>query len=372
MPGIFLRDADQYVELHEQPYDAERTLQDLIAQHPQVVAGSEDQHGTLVLVKQEAAVVDPELGGSRWSLDHLYLDRSGVPTLVEVKRASDPRSRREVVAQMLEYAANASASWTAEGLREWFDETCRNADREPDRYLQDALGVEDVEEYWGRVGANLGSEQLRLVFVADSIGSELRRMIEYLNRQMQDTDVFAIEVMQYVTQDGAQQTIVPRIIGLTEAARQGKRHARRSPWDRESVFARLAELDPAHQRVAEALFAWAGERRDLRLEFGNGTRDGSFRWGSDAPYLWPFAVYTYGSVEINFQPMSRRAPFDDPELLDAFHQRLLKIPGVQFASSSRPSFPLALLHEPGALAQFTEALDWAFDQAGALVPAWRP
>lgn len=141
MPGIFLRDGDQYVPLHEQPYDAERTLQDLIAQHPEVVSGSEDQHGTLVLVKQEVALVDPELGGSRWSLDHLYLDRSGVPTLVEVKRASDPRSRREVVAQMLEYAANASASWTGEGLREWFAETCKEAEREPDQYLLDVLGV---------------------------------------------------------------------------------------------------------------------------------------------------------------------------------------------------------------------------------------
>ncbi len=363
MSGIFLRNGDRYVELHEQPYDAERTLQDLIAQHPQVVAGSEDQHGALVLVKQEAAVVDPELGSSRWSLDHLYLDRSGVPTLVEVKRASDPRSRREVVAQMLEYAANASTSWTNDRLREWFDETCRSSGKDPDRHLEEQLGVEDIEEFWTRVGANLGAEQLRLVFVADSIGSELRRMIEYLNRQMQDTEVFAIEVKQYVTSDGTQQTIVPRIIGMTEAARQGKRLARRSPWDRDSVFDLLAERDPAHREIAEALYAWANERGDLRAEYGHGTKDGSFRWGSDTPYLWPFAVYTYGSVEVNFQPISRRPPFDDPSLVDEFRQRLMSIPGVAFSSTSRPSFPLSLLAPPEALAQFTNALDWAFAQA---------
>src|SRR4051794_12230288 len=41
-------------------------------------------------------------GSSRWSLDHLFVDQEGVPTLVEVKRSSDTRARREVVAQMLD------------------------------------------------------------------------------------------------------------------------------------------------------------------------------------------------------------------------------------------------------------------------------
>jgi hypothetical protein len=34
------------------------------------------------------------------------VDEAGVPTLVEVKRSSDTRARREVVARMLDYAAN--------------------------------------------------------------------------------------------------------------------------------------------------------------------------------------------------------------------------------------------------------------------------
>lgn len=40
------------------------------------------------------------------SLDLFLLDQDGIPTLVEVKRSSDTRTRREVVAQMLDYAAN--------------------------------------------------------------------------------------------------------------------------------------------------------------------------------------------------------------------------------------------------------------------------
>jgi hypothetical protein len=62
-----------------------------------------------LLVTREAGIALPGgAGGSRWSLDHLFLDQDGIPTLVEVKRASDPRGRREVVAQMLDYAASLS------------------------------------------------------------------------------------------------------------------------------------------------------------------------------------------------------------------------------------------------------------------------
>ena len=44
-----------------------------------------------------------------------------MPTFIEVKRASDTRARREVVAQMLDYAANGSMFWTAEQLRSLFE-----------------------------------------------------------------------------------------------------------------------------------------------------------------------------------------------------------------------------------------------------------
>jgi hypothetical protein len=42
-----------------------------------------------------------------------FVDQDAVPTFVEVKRSSDTRLRREVVGQMLDYAANASAHWDA-------------------------------------------------------------------------------------------------------------------------------------------------------------------------------------------------------------------------------------------------------------------
>ena len=63
-----------------------------------------------------------ETGGlDRWSVDHLFIDQDAVPTIVEVKRASDTRIRREVVGQMLDYAANGVVNWPAESLRARFE-----------------------------------------------------------------------------------------------------------------------------------------------------------------------------------------------------------------------------------------------------------
>jgi hypothetical protein len=123
--GIYLlRDDDQLVEMRGQPYDSEDVLQQLLAKHPSLLAG--DQMGDAsprrwLLVAREASLPSDEDGGGRWSVDHLFLDQDAVPTLVEVKRSSDTRIRREVVGQMLDYAANAVVYWPVERLRATFE-----------------------------------------------------------------------------------------------------------------------------------------------------------------------------------------------------------------------------------------------------------
>jgi hypothetical protein len=86
----------------------------LIAKHPEVLAGDQidlDAPPRWFLIRREPGIPDSSDGGDRWSVDHLLLDQFGMPTLVEVKRSTDPRIRREVVGQMLDYVANAQAYW---------------------------------------------------------------------------------------------------------------------------------------------------------------------------------------------------------------------------------------------------------------------
>jgi hypothetical protein len=68
---------------------------------------------------------------ARWRVDHLFLDQEGVPTLVEVKHSSNTQIRREIVGQLLEYAANSSNYWTAERMRESFEAQCSAVQRDP-------------------------------------------------------------------------------------------------------------------------------------------------------------------------------------------------------------------------------------------------
>src|SRR2546427_5894197 len=145
--GIFLvRDNGDLVEMTERPYDSESLLQALLEQHPALLAG--DQVDSVaprrwLLVSREMAVPGDESGEARWALDHLFLDQDGVPTLVEVKRSSDTRIRREVVGQMLDYAANAVRYWPLENLRAQFDARCTERGQAPDDALRERLGLTD-------------------------------------------------------------------------------------------------------------------------------------------------------------------------------------------------------------------------------------
>ncbi len=268
MSGIYLRDGDRYVAMRETPYDAEDVLQELIERHPEMLAGGEDSGYSLILVRREAGVSEQQDAGARWSLDHLYLDRHGIPTLVEVKRSSDTRSRREVVAQMLEYAAHARTSFTAERMADWLEEAARKNGTTGDETLLGSFGVDDLDAFWQTVDTNLKAERLRLIFVADRIGDELRSIIEYLNRQMTSTEVLAIEVKQYTDAEGRHQTIVPRLLGDTIEARATKRVATRGEaLDHDQMVALLRDYDEQAADAADAILDWAERSPDLDVRY---------------------------------------------------------------------------------------------------------
>jgi hypothetical protein len=134
-------------------------------------------------------VADREGGAGRWSIDHLFLDQDAIPTLIEVKRSSDTRIRREVVGQMLDYAANGVRYWAADQLQALFEKSCARAGTEPSNVLASVIGEGDINDFWVRAGRNLRGGVLRMVFVADVIPDELRSIIEFLNGRLVDAEV---------------------------------------------------------------------------------------------------------------------------------------------------------------------------------------
>ena len=110
--GVFIIQANgELIEMREQPYDLEDVLQTLLAKYPNLLAGEQIDSVNprrWLLIKREMGVPSEDEGFDRWSLDHLFLDQDGIPTLVEVKRSIDTPTRRKVVGQMLDYASNAA------------------------------------------------------------------------------------------------------------------------------------------------------------------------------------------------------------------------------------------------------------------------
>ena len=192
--SIFYVSGDESaVELAETRYNSEDLFQRLIEQHPGILAGDQitpEQPRKWIFIKREMGVPAQEGGNDQWFLDHLFIDQDAIPTFVEVKRSTDTRIRREVVAQMLDYAANAAAYWPVERIRKLYEARFEGPDTELLSELE--ISPDETDSYWEKVDANLRLGKLRLLFVADEIPDRLQRIIEFLNDQMTNTEVLVI------------------------------------------------------------------------------------------------------------------------------------------------------------------------------------
>jgi len=297
-----------------------------------------------------------EEGGGRWSVDHLFLDQDAIPTLIEVKRSSDTRIRREVIGQLLEYASNATSYWSIEKIRATFEASCENAQQEPKEKLSSLLEIQDdYDDFWAKVEANLDRGKIRMVFVADEIPIELQSVVEFLNEQMNPAEVLAIEIKQYIGQK--QKTLVPRVIGQTSKVLLKKSASKeKREWNERSFLKELENRNGAEEaKVATQIMNWC-KSNNLRLEYGSGKQSGSCFAMLDhkGQNHSTFALWTYGGVEIQFQWMNKK-PYDDISKRKQLLAALNQLPGVSISENrldKRPSIGYALLKDKKAMAQF--------------------
>jgi hypothetical protein len=288
--GIFLIRNGELVVMRQEPYESEELLQQALARFPAVIAGgatSGEGADALLLVRREMGVPSSESSGGTWSLDHLFLDPAGVPVVVEVKRSSDTRIRREVVGQMLDYAANAVKYWPASELREQLDATAAEVDTTGEALLREFRPDIDPETFWAQVETNLVAGRIRMVFVADALPPELIRIIEFLNEQMSPAEVLGVAVPQYVGDD--MQVLVPQLVGATTTAAASKHQATGTAWNETTFLAAAADRCSAEEiAFLERLFQHLKERGD-RFSWGRGITPGVSGWyhvGGISTPLW--------------------------------------------------------------------------------------
>ena len=326
--------------MRQEPYDFEGLLQRLLADHPALLGLTGDAPGQLLLINRVRGVPDSQDASDRWSLDHLFVDREGVPVLVEVKRATNTEVRRQVVAQMLDYAAHGTAYWPIDQLRDDFINANQQAGKDPEAVLADFLEAADPEAFWLQVEANLRAGRVRMIFVSDRIPPELRRIVEFLNEQMRPATVLAVEVEQFVGRGGIR-TLVPRLIGNTQRAQAGKSVQCESPL---SETALLDEFDPDARAGAVRLLQWL---RDSGVEAGmaGGRRTIGVKVRTpDGKSVELYSIDRNKTVCVAISNLSFSPAFADEPARDDALARYRSVPGLQLTRATQfPSFPSANL-----------------------------
>lgn len=321
----------------------EDTMQRLVAEHPEIIS---DRDGALLLIRREQPIGDGE-GDGRWSLDHLFVTREGVPVLVELKRAVDTRLRREVVGQMLDYAANATAHWKAGTIAASFEATAKAAGRDPGEMLAAFLGdEEEPDAFWQRVDDSFSAGRVKLVFVADTIPRELARIVEFLNEQMK-AEVRAVELNWFEGQ--GIRAFTPRIIGETERALAAKTGVRsplpaltHNEWI-EQKLVRHGQPTVDAAKIFMEIVAGAGGHAEVARQ------QGSMVAVFDLPgvTIYPLSLVENGKGTLNLAYIRSRAPFDDEGRRKDLYDRFAELVGPLSTSNltGYPAFDPARLHE---------------------------
>ncbi|RBY84303.1 hypothetical protein, partial [Blastococcus sp. TF02A-26] len=107
-----------------------------------------------------------------------------------------------------------------------------------------------------------------------------------------------------------------------------------------------------------------------RLEFGEAGEVSCYMMATEAAKLgdkiWPLTVYPSGKVEVVFQYLLYRPPFDRWDLRDAFRRRLNEVPGIELPIakvSMRPGFHVDVTAGEVARQALLSHLEWFRQQA---------
>lgn len=262
------------------------------------------------LIRSEMPVPDPSSGKDRWAIDFLFADQKAIPTFVECKRFGDTDSRRKVVGQMMDYAANGHHYWTMNELMDYAEGSSKirgNTIEEDLKRIQWRT-PDEPETYFQTIEENLREGQLRLVFFLEEAPNELKSIVKFLNSQMERTEVLIVEARQYQIETG--RIIAPSLFGYTEEARLIKRKVNiessaTQKWTHEMYIDQASNLLDSNGINTIGDLLTECERLDCELTLGVGKMGSySFRWPALSKTNL-FNVKTDGRLEVNFGALNK-------------------------------------------------------------------
>ncbi len=175
MTGIWTNTGEGWKVGSPQAFQDEASLHSLIARNPQLLplAGS-----------PRLTVLGSEIPLGNGYADILAVESTGRPAIIEVKLARNPQARRDVVSQVISYAAflhGADVEGLERGpLRKALADEGYGSILEAVQ-AQDQEGAVDADSFVASMQEYLDQGNFRLVLVLDEVSAELARVVAYLD-----------------------------------------------------------------------------------------------------------------------------------------------------------------------------------------------
>ena len=369
---ILIRDDTGLRELTEEDYADEVELQQFLKEHADLMP-LED----IDLSAPRLLCIGWEVGLASGAEDILYIDSNGMLTVVETKLRKNSESRREVVGQILEYAAQMS-TWTS-GDVERQAEKFFGSEHSPKTYrrfslrqaMESHVQSDEAEEFdydlfLEQVQEHIDTGSFRLVIAIDEPPVPLLKTVEFVNRFSRHFELYLVQLKRFNDAETGTDVFVPAIFGRVSPAPSGP--ARRSRlWDYSSFFEELEKRDEETKTYVLKAYEKFNEWTDEEL-WGSGTTYGSFnlviRDGDLRVNL--AAITTSGILYVNFGELTSKVP---EEVIEALKADLESIDGVSMpAGISRryPRVPEVALRDPVRLRAVLKAIKRTVDAIHAI------
>jgi len=272
---------------NQHPVFEEKWFQQLLYKFPSLLPVSEIEPAFASL---EPIAMEVPVAGK--SLDLLFINPDGLIALVETKLFKNPEARREVIAQVIDYACEMS-EWNYAQLVQAVKSATKSTGPDPLlRIMRETTQDRpfDENEFKKSVARNLQKGRFLLLIVADEISSESERMVEFIERTPHLHFTFGLVELAlfHENEDSIDPLYVqPRILAKTELhprivlditladgiqmkshiRQQSPTHTSRTNVTAEEFFRLLKEEAPTASELAEWALSNATEHQ-LRVDWG--------------------------------------------------------------------------------------------------------
>jgi len=273
--AIILSRGNDTKKLEKKSIELEDKLQNFLSSNPEIIPIDDIKPGAkMIILAREFPV---KVG----AIDILGVDKDREIYILETKLDKNA-TKREVVAQILEYGAYLFYSYTSDEFIEKLKSHIREKD---DTTLEDKLSLLDIEDeekedFIEIMKDSFNNKAYKFFIVMDKVPEEIKNVITFLN-EISKIDIYAVELEYYEDESTSYQIIIPKLIGLIPKKEYVKT-ARARVWN-EDTFLDIIEKEEVDDEEMINII------KQL-LEFAK-KYSSSFLWGS--PTVYPRFQFYY-------------------------------------------------------------------------------